>query len=234
MTYIYQVFKSSALNIQRQRWILFFLSNAVVVANMASPLLAFLLTFSLSTLSAAYSWNFVTPPQQCSNLTVSLVGSGGVPPYRILVLPFGATPLSTGVEVRTILDVAFPNNSTTVSFPLNYPANSQLVAVVRVYFFFLLQLSFFVFVFVFVFLLLFQKILRLPLASVFLLLALSQPGLLWMYRSRSPWDSTYMIENNFYVILLHTSLPPQSSNPQRTPKNISFDFSLLDFSVIKM
>jgi hypothetical protein len=115
---------------------------------MASPLLALLLTFSLSTLSAAYSWNFATPPQQCSNLTVSLVGSGGVPPYRILVLPYGPTPLSSGVEVRTILDVAFPNGSTTVSFPLKYPANSQLVAVVSVYLFFS-QLSFFCFLFLF-------------------------------------------------------------------------------------
>jgi len=58
------------------------------------------------------------------------VGSGGVPPYRLLVLPSGPTPLSSGVEVRKILDVPFPDSSTTLSFQLNYPANSQFVAVV--------------------------------------------------------------------------------------------------------
>ena len=111
---------------------------------MASSL-PFLLTLSsLSTLSTAYTWNFATPPQQCSNLTVSLVGSGGVPPYRLLVLPSGPTPLSSGVEVRRILDVPFPDGSTSVSFQLNYPANSQLVAVVSMplYLPFFLSLSF--------------------------------------------------------------------------------------------
>lgn len=117
---------------------------AVVVHSsptyMASTLPVLFLTLSsLSTLSAAYTWNFVSPPQQCSNLTVSLAGSGGIPPYRILVLPFGATTLSSGLEVRTILDVAFPADSTTVSFQLKYPANSQLVAVVSYSF---LQFSF--------------------------------------------------------------------------------------------
>jgi hypothetical protein len=96
---------------------------------------------SLSTLSAAYTWDFASPPQQCSNLTVSLVGSG-VPPYRLLVLPSGPSPFSNGVEVRKILDVPFPDDSTTVSFQLRYPANSQLVAVVSI------TLSFFRFRFV--------------------------------------------------------------------------------------
>ena len=106
------------------------------------PTLLLLTLSSLSTLSAAYTWNFATPPQQCSNLTVSLVGSGGVPPYRLLVLPSGPTPLSSGVEVRTILDVPFPDDSTTVSFQLKYPAFSQLVAVVSILLYFLF-LSFF-------------------------------------------------------------------------------------------
>lgn len=98
------------------------------------PVLLLLVLSSISTLSVAYTWNFVNPPQQCSNLTVSLAGSGGVAPYRILVLPFGPTPLTNSLEVRRILDVPFPDGETSVSFQLNYPANSQLVAVVRVNF----------------------------------------------------------------------------------------------------
>lgn len=98
------------------------------------PVLLLLALSSFSTLSVAYTWNFDTPPQQCSNLTVSLAGSGGVAPYRILVLPFGPTPLTNSIEVRTILDVPFPDGQTSVSFQLKYPANSQLVAVVSINF----------------------------------------------------------------------------------------------------
>jgi hypothetical protein len=99
---------------------------------MASSLPILLTLSSLSTLSAAYTWKFDSPPQQCSNLTVSLEGSGGVPPYRLLVLPNGPTPLSSGLEVRRILDVPFPAGSTSVSFQLKYPSFSQLVAVVSI------------------------------------------------------------------------------------------------------
>jgi len=104
---------------------------------------------SLSTLSAAYTWSFNAPPQQCSNLTVSLTGSGGKPPYRILVLPSGPTPLKNNLEVRRILDVSFPSDSTAVTFQLKYPANSQLVAVVSTVFFIFFFFSFsFLFFFV--------------------------------------------------------------------------------------
>ena len=99
---------------------------------MASSLPILLTLSSLSTLSAAYTWKFASPPQQCSNLTVSLWGSGGVPPFRLLVLPNGPTPLSSGVEVRKIVDVPFPDGARSVSFKLRYPAFSQLVAVVSI------------------------------------------------------------------------------------------------------
>ena len=114
---------------------------------MASSLPILLTLSSLSTLSSAYTWNFASPPQQCSNLTVSIVGSGGVAPYRLLVLPSGPTPLSSGVEVRRILDVAFPDGSTTVSFQLKYPANSQLVAVVSITLSFIFISFFFISIF---------------------------------------------------------------------------------------
>jgi hypothetical protein len=103
---------------------------------MASSLPTLLFTLSsLSSLSAAYTWKFDAAPQQCSNLTVSVTGSGGKPPYRILVLPIGPTPLTNNLEVRRILDQQFPDDSTTVSFQLKYPANSQLVTVVSTTFY---------------------------------------------------------------------------------------------------
>jgi hypothetical protein len=129
VAYIYLVFDTNKLVTTHPE----LSSSSSSPTYMASPLPVLLLTLSLSSLSAAYSWNFATPPRQCSNVTISLVGSG-IPPYRVLVMPFGPSPLINGVEVRTVLEVAFPGDSTTVSFPLKYPANSQLVAVVSVTF----------------------------------------------------------------------------------------------------
>ena len=118
---------------------------------MASSLPILLTLSSLSTLSAAYTWKFASPPQQCSNLTVSLWGSGGVPPFRLLVLPNGPTPLSSGVEVRKIVDVPFPDGARSVSFKLRYPAFSQLVAVVSIFLCLLLFFSSLLFFFYFSF-----------------------------------------------------------------------------------
>ncbi|KAG6918356.1 hypothetical protein DXG01_015005 [Tephrocybe rancida] len=94
---------------------------------MSSALLTLLAIPSLVT---AYTWKFDSPPQQCSNLTVSVSGSDGKPPYRILLLPFGPSPLKNNIEARTIVDQPFPDGASTASFKLNYPANSQFVAVV--------------------------------------------------------------------------------------------------------
>ncbi|KIY47393.1 hypothetical protein FISHEDRAFT_74693 [Fistulina hepatica ATCC 64428] len=78
--------------------------------------------------SRSYSWKFTSSPQQCSNLTIDITGSGGSPPYHVLVIPFGASPLSDGIEVRRIVEEVF--NDSSVSFQLKYPESSQLVAVV--------------------------------------------------------------------------------------------------------
>lgn len=95
---------------------------------MATGLLSLL---ALPSLASAYSWKFVEAPKQCSNLSITISGNDGKPPYRVLIVPFGSTPLPNNVEARKILEVPFNgSDSNTVSFKLNYPANSQLVAVV--------------------------------------------------------------------------------------------------------
>ncbi|TDL22848.1 hypothetical protein BD410DRAFT_698316, partial [Rickenella mellea] len=80
--------------------------------------------------AAAYSFNLQTTPAQCQNLTVSITGSGGTPPYKVLILPFGGSPLPNNIEARKIVEQPFPGSATSVSFQLNYPTNSQFVTVV--------------------------------------------------------------------------------------------------------
>ena len=79
----------------------------------------------------AYTWQFTSPVRQCGNVTLSIQGSGGQPPYSLLILPTGPSPLPNKVEVRSIMNIPFPGTSTTLSFNLNYPENSSFVAVVR-------------------------------------------------------------------------------------------------------
>lgn len=76
-----------------------------------------------------FTFNITTTPQQCQNLTLAIDGSG-TPPYSALMIPFGPSPLSSGTEVRRILDQPFEGNSPNASFTLNYPTNSQFVIVV--------------------------------------------------------------------------------------------------------
>lgn len=76
----------------------------------------------------AYTWEFTSPPTQCGNVTLSISGSGGQPPYNLLIIPNGPSPLPNDVEVRTIQNIPF--SGTSMSFKLNYPENSSFVAVV--------------------------------------------------------------------------------------------------------
>jgi len=80
--------------------------------------------------SAAWVWTFQNTPQQCKNLTITITGSDGIPPYRALIVPVGPTTLPNNTEVRRIMDQPFQGNATTLNFQLNYPANSQFVAVI--------------------------------------------------------------------------------------------------------
>ncbi|KAE9409676.1 hypothetical protein BT96DRAFT_962255 [Gymnopus androsaceus JB14] len=75
----------------------------------------------------AYTWSFQSTPTQCSNLSIAISG-GGTPPFNVLIIPSGSTPFSNGTEVRRIISKEFSTSS--ISFPINYPENSQFVAVV--------------------------------------------------------------------------------------------------------
>jgi hypothetical protein len=80
-------------------------------------------------LVSSYTWSFTTTPQQCATLSLQISGSGS-PPYSVLVIPYGPTPLPNNTEVRTIVYQQFDGSSTTTSFQLKFPSTSQFVAVV--------------------------------------------------------------------------------------------------------
>ena len=92
-----------------------------------------LLTLSLILhLPTSYGFSFTidNTPQQCSDLNISIIGSGQ-PPYTAVIVPYGPTSLANNVEVREVLDVPFSGVSTSTSLKLTYPENSQFVVVVR-------------------------------------------------------------------------------------------------------
>ncbi|KAF4564642.1 hypothetical protein EYR40_010809 [Pleurotus pulmonarius] len=89
----------------------------------------FLLSSTFFSLVSGYSFTISTP-RQCQNLTVSITGEDGQPPYRLLLVPFGPSPLPDNVEVRQIEDIPFGDSAMSLSFQLKYPERSQFVAVV--------------------------------------------------------------------------------------------------------
>jgi hypothetical protein len=94
--------------------------------------LAHLLVVSLAIyprIASGFSFIINNIPQQCSNLNISITGSGQ-PPYSAAILPYGPSPLPNNVEVREVIDVPFSGDSTSLSFKLTYPENSQFVVVV--------------------------------------------------------------------------------------------------------
>ena len=93
---------------------------------MISPLIS-ILFFSLAN---AYTFKFTSVPTQCQDLSLVIDGQGS-PPYEVLIIPVGPSTAQNNVEVRKVIDQTFPNDGTTISFPLRFPANSQFVAVVR-------------------------------------------------------------------------------------------------------
>jgi hypothetical protein len=80
--------------------------------------------------ASAYTWNFTSTPKQCETLSLQVSGEGGKPPYHALLQTFGPSPLPNNIEARKIMNLPF-NDSTSLSFQLRYPQNSQFVVVVR-------------------------------------------------------------------------------------------------------
>ncbi|KAG8216791.1 hypothetical protein J3R82DRAFT_7038 [Butyriboletus roseoflavus] len=94
------------------------------------PASEILLALALSaSLVSGYSFTFTSQPQQCADLSLQISGSGE-PPYSVLIIPYGPTPLPNNVEVRTIVYQQFPDNGSSYSFQLKFPATSQFVTVV--------------------------------------------------------------------------------------------------------
>lgn len=99
--------------------------SIMLLSSFSFILLSFLSTQTVE----AYTWAFDNPPSQCGPLSVSITdGTGGNPPFELVIIPYGPTPLFS-VEVRTVQTITF-NTSTNLNFTLNYPAASQLVAIV--------------------------------------------------------------------------------------------------------
>ena len=107
----------------------------VIVVLGANPIFVMIfLSVSLlfPSLAYAYTFKFTSVPTQCQELSLAIEGQGS-PPYRVLIIPVGPSTAPNNVEVRRVIDQTFPNDGTTVSFPLRFPANSQFVAVVRLF-----------------------------------------------------------------------------------------------------
>ncbi|KAL0569778.1 hypothetical protein V5O48_012189 [Marasmius crinis-equi] len=76
-----------------------------------------------------YTWTFKETPKQCGQVTISISGQGS-PPYTVLILPSGPSPLPNNVEARLITEAKSSGDSSEITFQLKYPTNSQFVAVV--------------------------------------------------------------------------------------------------------
>jgi hypothetical protein len=76
----------------------------------------------------AYTFKFSSVPTQCGDFNLTIDGSDGKAPYTALIIPFGTSPISN--EVRRVMSIPF-NDSSSLSFKLRYPENSQFVLVVR-------------------------------------------------------------------------------------------------------
>jgi len=76
--------------------------------------------------ASAFTWSFKGgQPTQCGNVTIS--AAGGSPPYSVLIVPIGSTSLPGNIEARKIQSTT--SNSPDITFKLNYPANTQFIAV---------------------------------------------------------------------------------------------------------
>lgn len=96
------------------------------------PTLIFAAAVLLATLlapgAAAFSFDFTSPPRQFQDLSFNISGSGN-PPYHATIIPIGAKPSGFTNDARQIYDLPF-NDSSSLSFQLRYPEDSQFIVVV--------------------------------------------------------------------------------------------------------
>lgn len=97
------------------------------MARLKHALIVVAAAVSVPTVVSAFSFNIENTPQQCTNLSLSITGTGS-PPYSALMIPFGSSPLPNNIEVRTIVEHNFTGTSTSMA--LNYPTDSQFVLLV--------------------------------------------------------------------------------------------------------
>ncbi|EJD01128.1 uncharacterized protein FOMMEDRAFT_147749 [Fomitiporia mediterranea MF3/22] len=81
-----------------------------------------LLSFTIS--ANAFTFSFTSAPTQCANTTA--VWTGGQAPFTLLLVPVG----HLSPETRTIIQKDVPSGN-SVSFVLNFPAQSQFVAILN-------------------------------------------------------------------------------------------------------
>ena len=113
--------RARELEIKRQRRQRLSTTMKISIISLFFPLLA-----------NAYTWKFTSDPRQCQDVSIVVEGSGQ-PPYSLLIVPSGPSPLPDKIEVRKVQNIPFSGNSSTLSFKLDYPANSSFVAVVSRY-----------------------------------------------------------------------------------------------------
>jgi hypothetical protein len=106
--------------------------NRATHQNLSTATMIPIIVLLFPLLAHAYTWQFTSSPSQCKDVSIAVEGSGH-PPYTLLLIPYGPSPLSNNVEVRTIRNIPFSGDGNTLSFQLNYPENSSFVAVVSRY-----------------------------------------------------------------------------------------------------
>lgn len=79
--------------------------------------------------ASAYSFSITNSPQQCQNLSISITGLGGVPPYTATIIPSGP---DIDRDNRKTISYPFEHGDSTINFLLNYPTDSQFVIVVSI------------------------------------------------------------------------------------------------------
>jgi hypothetical protein len=94
--------------------------------------LTWLTFFTIAVAVHGYTFNITSGVKQCENIDIEIVGSGS-PPYSVVIIPYGPSPLPNGIEARKIVEQNWTDSSTSLSFQLQYPAYSQFIAIVSIY-----------------------------------------------------------------------------------------------------